>query len=118
MFICMSLLNRVGKQRKVSAFFIVAIFFYSSKIKIQRHERKKTTHCVYFQGAALKTGDDYSDQAPLQIGGADYGGLANRETKSATEVPRSTKASVDQLGNAGDEGWFSLFSSFSQKHIF
>ena len=63
-------------------------------------------------GAALETGGDYSDQAPLQIGGA------NRETKSATEVPRSTKASVDRLGNAGDEGWSSLFSSFSQKHIF
>ena len=106
MSMCMSLLNRVGKQRKVSAFFIVAIFFDSIKIKRQRHERKKTTHCVYFQGAALKTGDDYSGQAPLQIGGA------NRETKSATEVTRSTKASVDRLGNAGDEGWFSLFSLF------
>ena len=69
-------------------------------------------------GVALETGGDYSDQAPLQIGGADYGGLANRETKSATEVPLSTKASVDQLGNAGDEGWFSLFSSFSHKHNF
>ena len=69
-------------------------------------------------GAALETGSDYSGQAPLQIGGADNGGLANRETKSATEVPRSTKASVDQLGNAGDEGWSSLLSSLSQKHIF
>ena len=93
----------------------MAIFFDSIKIKTKTLTQENHT---FFQGAALKTGGDYSDQAPLQIGGADYGGLANRETKSATEVPRSTKASVDQLGNTGDEGWFSLFSSFSQKHIF
>ena len=60
---------------------------------------------LFLQEAALETGSDYSNQVPLQIGGADYGGTVNRETKSATEVPKSTEASVGQLGNAGDEGW-------------
>ena len=96
----------------------MAIFFDSIKIIKDKDIYARKSHIVFCQGAALNIGDDYSNQVPLQIGGADYGGLANRETKSATEVPRSTKASVDQLGNAGDEGWFSLFSSFSQKHNF
>ena len=51
---------------------------------------------------------------PLHIGGADYGGTTNLETKSehSTEVPRSTKALVDHLGNVGDEGWCLPLSLF------
>ena len=64
---------------------------------------------------------------PPHIGLADYEGTTNLETKSeysnrATEVPRSTKASVDHLGNIGDEGWslpLSLFLFFilTQTHF-
>ena len=64
---------------------------------------------------------------PLHIGLADYGGTTNLETKSeysnrATEVPRSTKASVDHLGNVGDEGWslplsLFLFIILTQTHF-
>ena len=55
---------------------------------------------------------------PLHIGLADYEGTTNLETKSeysnrATEVPRSTKATVGHLGNVGDEG---LALSFLHSH--
>ena len=57
-------------------------------------------------------------------GGTDYGGMTNLETKSehSTEVPRSTKALVDHLGNVGDEGWslplsLFLFINLTQTHF-
>ena len=54
---------------------------------------------------------------PPHIGLADYEGTTNLKIKSeysnrATEVPRSTKASVDHLGNVGDEGWSLLLLLF------
>ena len=102
------------------------MFFNSIKIKRQKHKRNETTLCLLL-GVALKTGGDYSNQAPLHTGMADYGGTANLETKSeysnrATEVPRSTKATVGHLGNVGDEGWslplsLFLFIILTQAHF-